>query len=303
MNYPNGLKQGDKVALISPARFVHKEAVERAAAKIEALGYKAVIHTQNYENHSAFAGTDEQRLDAIHKAFLDPEIKAIWCMRGGYGCSRLLERIDYTIIKKNPKIFIGSSDVTALLAAFYTQGALIGHHGPMQMTFELNSLEIAENALKDTLEQPFAPIKLEGVNIINGAGSTTRGKLIGGNLHLLQTLIGTAYQPDFNNALLYIEDTHEPTYALERILYQFKHAGIFDQISGLMVAKTEGLTDYKHGFDFSEQDIFGQFVAHRDIPYIFNVPCGHGGRMLSIPFGAQAKLDLSNQPLIEIIRP
>lgn len=300
MIYPKPLKAKDKVALISPGRFVPEESVEAAALRIKSLGYEPIIFEQNFMRHFAFAGTDEQRLNALHTAFKDPEIKAIWCMRGAYGSQRLVEGLDFDLIKKNPKIFIGSSDITALLSAIYCKTGLIGFHGPVQITFDQHPTELAEEALKNTLSDPYRNIELEEAVVLQKGEKVAKGKLIGGNLHLIQALIGTPFEPDWQDALLFIEDTQEQMYALERICYQLKQHGVFDKISALLVGKTYDLKTYPQGFDLNEEDLFGQFVKQRNIPYVFNVPCGHDGRITTFPFGVEAQLNLEGSPKIEL---
>ena len=294
--HPQKLKQGDKVMVIAPAGFAPKSEVAEAKKVLEEIGLKVKLHPIVDEQHFYFSGTDEQRAHAINDAFADAEIKAIFCTRGGYGCPRIKDLINYELIKSNPKFFIGSSDVTTLLHTIYNRTGLVTYHGPMLHTFAKSNSQITTDHLKNILfgvKDNFviknsAETPLEVINT-----GYVKAKLTGGNISLLQGLIGTADDFDTQGKILFLEDIDMVKYQLERSLLHLKDAGKFKNISALLFDWTVNLKDNTNlTFDKEELDIFKEITSARglDIPAVAGFPCGHWGKMLTLPIGAEAEI-------------
>lgn len=212
---PNKLNKGDKVALITPSGFATEEKINIAIENIKSFGLE-VYHTDRiFAKYGYLAGTDDERLADLHEAFENEEVKAIFCVRGGYGATRLLEKIDYEIICKNPKIFVGFSDITALHSAFFQKTGLVGVHGIVASS---KFTDFTKKQLNDILFNNLKTYNLpcEWNKII--AYGSGKGTSVGGNLSLLVSLIGTKFLPSFENKVVFIEEVAEAPYKIDRML-------------------------------------------------------------------------------------
>ena len=263
---PNALQKGDTVAIISPSGYVsYQEKFEKAVSYFENAGYKVKIFPNAKNQNGYLAGSDEERLFDLEAAFCDRKIKMIMTSRGGYGAARILDKIDYKIIKNNPKIFCGYSDITAFHSAIYKKTGLITFHAPFALAdFGSETVDeyternfwkrITKNDLSAT-ENAFSYIPIN-------AGKVT-GELIGGNLCVLTSILGSEFEPEFKNKILYIEDVNEPLYKIDRMLSQLRLNGVFKEVKGVLVG----------GFSSEEKD-FDKKVINllKELP----VPCGYG---------------------------
>lgn len=284
------LTQGDTIAIISPAGPIKDEkALKKAVSYLEAQGYKVEIATNALLQKDYLAGDDASRLSDLHEAFKNPEIKAILCSRGGYGCARLLDKIDYDLICQNPKIFLGHSDITAFLNNFH----IPTFHAPMAVG-DFGNDEIDATTAKSFLEvikgikAPYIYEPKEAFKIINSGKA--KGKLIGGNLSVLASLFGTQYIPDFQDKILLLEDLNEPLYKIDRMLTQLRMAGVFDQIRGLVVADfgdTKVSEDFLKSF-ISKKPVFCGFYA------------SHVKSKYTLPIGVEYFLD-ADKGTLELI--
>jgi muramoyltetrapeptide carboxypeptidase len=294
---PKALQPGDTIAILSPAAPTvdPKDAFEQGQALLEAAGFQVKIMPHARGQYHYLAGDDAQRVQDLHDAFADPEIQGILCARGGYGCMRLLNRIDFDLIRNNPKVFIGFSDITALHLAFYQKTGLVGLYGPM-MTSNLihNEPFSKEELLKLITGQVSAPYLVPNLDEYHSlsAGEAT-GRLIGGNLSLLRSMLGTPYQPNTDGAILFIEDWRERYYALDRQLFHLKLAGMLDNIAGLLFCDFSELTP-----DTSEntQELLARlslnlFDGKPTPPIGYGFSVGHGSQTGTLPIGIQAHFD------------
>lgn len=293
------LKKGDTIGIIAPASCTTYEKVLEAKKNIEDMGYQVILGECTKKQWYSYAGTDEERAEEINSFFDDKSIDAIICMRGGYGSNRLIELLDFEVIKRNPKIFVGYSDITTLHIALNEKVNLITFHGPMAVsnftdnynrdTYE-NFIEILSNS-RD--KQSIKNITKE-LKVLNEGRA--KGKLVGGNLATLIATLGTEYDLDYNGKILFLEDVGEKTYKIDRFLNQLKKHGVFEKIEGLV------LGDFKNCIQDSEKDmtlleVFQNYFKELKKPVIYNFESGHSEPMLTLPLGAICEIDTYNKEL------
>ncbi|MCB0752649.1 MAG: LD-carboxypeptidase, partial [Ignavibacteriae bacterium] len=228
---PKKLNKNDVIGIVSPASSPdHYEAIENGVKYLEGIGYRVKIGKNVGKKHGYLAGSDEERLDDLHKMFVDKEVKAIFSIRGGYGSGRLLDRLDFSLIKKNPKIFVGYSDITALQIAIFNKTGLVTFAGPMVATdFSGEVNKFAEENFWKVLNSSkkigkiYNPQKEKFYMLNSGRGE---GKIIGGNLALVSSLMGTPFLPKFKDSILLLEDIGEEPYRVDRLLNQLKLANV-----------------------------------------------------------------------------
>lgn len=293
------LKKGDTIGIIAPASCTTYEKVLEAKKNIEDMGYQVILGECTKKQWYSYAGTDEERAEEINSFFDDKSIDAIICMRGGYGCNRLIELLDFEVIKRNPKIFVGYSDITTLHIALNEKANLITFHGPMAVsnftgnynrdTYE-NFIEMLSNS---KYEQSIKNITKE-LKVLNEGRA--KGKLVGGNLATLIATLGTEYDLDYNGKILFLEEIGEKTYKIDRFLNQLKKHGVFEKIEGLV------LGDFKNCIQDSEKDmtlleVFQNYFKELKKPVIYNFESGHSEPMLTLPLGAICEIDTYNKEL------
>ncbi len=293
------LKKGNTIGIIAPASCTTYEKVLEAKKNIEDMGYQVILGECTKKQWYSYAGTDEERAEEINSFFADKSIDAIICMRGGYGCNRLIELLDFEVIKRNPKIFVGYSDITTLHIALNEKANLITFHGPMAVsnftgnynrdTYE-NFIEMLSNS---KYEQSIKNITKE-LKVLNEGRA--KGKLVGGNLATLIATLGTEYDLDYNGKILFLEDVGEKTYKIDRFLNQLKKHGVFEKIEGLV------LGDFKNCIQDSEKDmtlleVFQNYFKELKKPVIYNFESGHSEPMLTLPLGAICEIDTYNKEL------
>lgn len=293
------LKKGDTIGIIAPASCTTYEKVLEAKKNIEDMGYQVILGECTKKQWYSYAGTDEERAEEINSFFDDKSIDAIICMRGGYGSNRLIELLDFEVIKRNPKIFVGYSDITTLHIALNEKANLITFHGPMAVsnftgnynrdTYE-NFIEMLSNS---KYEQSIKNITKE-LKVLNEGRA--KGKLVGGNLATLIATLGTEYDLDYNERILFLEEIGEKTYKIDRFLNQLKKHGVFEKIEGLV------LGDFKNCIQDSEKDmtlleVFQNYFKELKKPVIYNFESGHSEPMLTLPLGAICEIDTYNKEL------
>ena len=281
---PPRLKRGDTIGIVAPASHFDLEKFNRGIAVLESMGFNTSVPEGLFNKKGYFAGSDLERAEMVNRYFADTTIKAIMCARGGYGSIRILSLLDYETIQKNPKIFVGFSDVSALLSTLYLRCRLVTFHGPTVTT-----LGNSDNMTKDSLlsmitsgEKPEIAME-SGITIQPGSAS---GPVLGGNLNTLCHLLGTRFQPDFKGCILFLEDRGEAPYRVDRMLSQMKLAGCFNRLAGFILGTFEdcGNTD-----DIIR--IAGDIFKDDKIPILAGLEVGHGKRNLAIPTGLNATLN------------
>jgi muramoyltetrapeptide carboxypeptidase len=290
------LKRGDVIGLISPAsKIADTTKLDRGIRYLEGLGYRVAVGKHAANLHGYLAGTDEERAADIHEMFEDPKINAIFCIRGGYGTPRLLPLLRYRLIARHPKIFVGYSDITALHLSFWKKSGLMTFHGPMvgsDMSDPLDPFteDIFWRLLTSTKKMGRLPFPDTGPEaLVRGKAS---GRLLGGNLALVASLIGTAYQPSFLGSILFLEDIGEDPYRVDRMLTQLRGASVLARAKGIMIGRfTDCVPKDPNTPSFSVDEVIGEYLKACGRPSMKRVPFGHERRNLPIPVGLRARID------------
>ena len=302
---PARLSSGQTVGVISPASPSNDLESTRIALEIvESLGFhaKPAPHLSAYDGY--LAGDDVTRAADLNSMFADPDVDAIFCLRGGYGASRLLPMLDYDLIRANPKILLGYSDITSLLLSIYTQSGMVGYHGPIAIqTFTPYTLAEFKKIL--CAPQPNmtigAPPPFEG-----GEGRVERknritmlvpgraqGRLLGGNLSLVAHLIGTPYMPDLSGAILFLEDVGEAVYAIDRMLTQLWLSGNLQKAAGIVFGKFSEIKPSERLHNRLLEDVLAERSRALNIPTLMGMMIGHIEDQTTVPVGCLAELDAS----------
>ena len=296
---PKRLTTGDTVAVIAPSSGVSEQEFDKAIQNMSDLGFKTKVGKYTKSLNGFLAGTDKERLEDFHSAFADKEVKAIWCIRGGYGAARFLPDIDYNLIRKNPKILIGYSDITALHLAIYQNTGLVTFHGPVaSSTYSDYTKKHAINVLMNPSAQ--YKIELSPDNVAKESSlfkaevitkGKCRGKLIGGNLSLLTALAGTPFAlKNMKGKLLFIEDVGERPYRLDRMLTQLRQSIDLKQLAGIAL----GVFENCNAPDDKSQtviDVARDQLGDVGIPVIYGLSFGHIRDQFTLPVGIEAELD------------
>lgn len=279
---PNLLKSGDKVGIVSPSSWIRRREIEKGIILLQKWGFDVRIGQYALLRHKYMAGTDQERVGDLHKMFQDPEVKAIFCTRGGYGSLRLLGHLDYGLIRENPKIFMGFSDLTALLLAIYKEAKVMVFHGPVLKTKGIGKpLEEAILYLRSpqSIEIPLSK------NLILRGGAF-EGRLLGGNLTVISHMVGTGFLPELKGAVLFLEDVAERPYKIDRALTHLRLSGVLEGVSGLLLGDFVGC-----GPKREIAEIFKELAEHLVIPCVMGLPVGHGRRNMVIPIGGFCRLE------------
>ena len=304
---PEKLKKGDTIGIISPAGAVKDENLWKPTIKyFENKGYKVKIASHAGDKKAYLAGKDADRLSDLINFFKNDEIKAIICSRGGYGTFRLLEKIDWEIIRNNPKIFVGYSDITALLNNFVEKSGIVAFHGPLSLSdFGVEDINkyTEENfwkILEEKAEIPYSfenPLKYEC--IIPGK---TQGVLMGGNLAVLCGLLGTPYFPDLTGKILLLEDIGEPLYKIDRMLMQLKLSGVFEKVSGILFGEFTAIVESENPDinKLTPVDIIKELTEGLNISIGYGFAASHGAQKATLPLGVKYNFDSADFKL-EII--
>lgn len=279
LRIPPPLKEGDAVAVIAPARFATEGQITQAIDRIESWGLKAVVHPSTHARDGQFGGDDRQRSEAFNDALRDPNVRALWAIRGGYGCTRLLPYLDQEALLNDPKWLVGFSDVTALHGWASNLG-VASLHGPVLNTMDSTDPEDLR-AMRDLL--------------FTSKPSFHQGnrRVVGGNLSVLYALCGTPHMPPLDGRWLLVEDLDEYLYHIDRMLVSLKLAGVFQQVEGLMLGSFLDLKDntiacgqsVDNPFGNTVEDMVRAHVSALGIPVEWDVPSGHGSRNLPLVLG------------------
>lgn len=273
---PPYLKKGDTIAIVAPAGILknREEVIEKAKSLAESWGLYVVYgkHLFNQGNH--FAGTDEERAEDFQKALDNPNIKAIWAARGGYGSVRILDRLNFTKFKENPKWVIGYSDITALHSHIHTLGVET-IHGMMGTSLgdPLEEIEKTVTSFKKALFGKKIKYKVDS-NLFNREGEA-KGQLVGGNLSILMSVLGSKSQMNTTNKIVFIEEIGEYKYSIDRMLQSLKRAGFFNNCTGLVIGDISNIKKNTTKWGKSIEQLILDVVAEYDFPVLFGFPAGH----------------------------
>ncbi len=290
---PPKLKKGDTIALTAPAGAVfNSTAIDKIEKRLKDLGFKTLRGKTLFMQEGYLAGNDKLRADELNQFFADPYINGILTMRGGWGCARILDLLDYDLIQKHPKIIIGYSDITALLIAITKRTGLTTFHGPVgYSSWRKFSTEQVLRTLvegqKTKMQNP--PEELSKLRTFTSGRSY--GFLVGGNLTVLTSIIGTKYEPNWQNKILFLEETGEEPYRIDRMLWQLKLAGVFDQINGCVLGAFTKCEPEEPQKSFSLEEVFEQHFKVQKFPVYAGASFGHIIPKFTLPIGAKVKLN------------
>lgn len=296
---PPALRPGDTVAFVSPsgALRVPEQQLAEARAIVESLDLRVLVGKHALSHHGYLAGTDEERAADFNAAVRDPNVRAIFALRGGYGAMRLLEHIDYDALRADPKVLLGYSDITVLLNAVTARTGLVTFHGPVVAVWEPTplALEWLRNALMSA--QPLG--KLTAPDALTITPGSAHGRLAGGNLSLISALSGTPYAVDFRDAIVLIEDIDELPYRIDRKLTQLRLSGALQSAAGFVVGTFLDCEAPEEAapFSFSLEEVIRERLGDLGKPTIYRAPVGHIEEQWTLPIGATATLDASARTL------
>jgi len=282
------LEPNQTVAIIAPSSPVEQSEISEGLLLLTSFPLKVRQGRHVFDRLRYLAGSDRDRVSDLHEVFSDPEVKAIFCARGGYGSARLFQEIDFSIIRNNPKIFIGFSDLTALLIALYKQCGLVTIHGPTikNLLYEKNWEHLSR--LITTSQGLQVPFHQKDV-IKEGKA---RGTLLGGNLATLCSLLGTPYLPSFERTILFLEEKGESPYRLDRMLTQLILSGRLNRLAGLVIGQ---MVDC--GKEEEVRSLLNERLGGLSVPIVAGLPFGHGRETISLPIGIPALLDTGRMVL------
>lgn len=294
---PKPLKKGDTIGVVAPASYIrNKERAEKFFKDFEEKGYKIKPGKNIFSGHGYYAGTDKERLDDLHEMFNDPKVDVIFALGGGWGSGRLLPNIDFDLIRNNPKVLLGYSDITALHLGIHAQTNLVTFHGPNGTSdwneFSTKNFETVlinnkkakwEGSLKDAND-------LEKGRFTITKGKTT-GRLVGGNLTVMSSLVGSPYIPDMEGTILFLEDIGEDVYRIDRFLTHLKLAGILENVNGIVFGSCNDCEPERPEHSFSLKEMLELNLKPLKKPCFFGSPFGHLTDKYTFPLGVEVEMD------------
>ena len=290
------LKKGDTIAIINTS-FKNSNPKNSLLIldKLKELGYKIKIYKTFYLEKGYFAGSDEERINDINEAFRDKEVKAILCMCGGYGLTRIVDKLDYEAIRNNPKLIIGYSDITALINAIYFKCSFSTIHGIVGATLkgiDNDSLKCFLDLITNkTKGKVLKNIKNEMVSLVDGI---VEGELVGGNMSLIDTLAPSSYKVDFTDKIVFIEDVGEAAYRIDRYFSALKLSGELDKAKGFVFGYFTNCEEYSN---VKVIDVIKEYILPLNKPTLLNFESGHELPFVSFPIGARVRLDTYNKTI------
>jgi len=288
---PLPLKQGGNIAIISPAGAIETTQLALTIKTLKKKGYGVTLGKNIYKRYGYLAGSDEERVDDLHWAFESSEIDMILCARGGYGSTKILDLLDIGLIKENPKIFVGYSDITALLLAISQMANMVVFHGPMASDLFSKGNKNHGWFFKVLNNKPKAlVVELSESKVLRPG--RVRGRLLGGNLSLICHLVGTPYLPSFRGTILFLEDKGEPPYRIDRMLTQLCQSSTLEGVKAILVGEFINC-----GSENEIISLFRDVVDRLGAILVYGFPVGHGKRNLVLPLGIEAELDTETREL------
>lgn len=304
---PRALKPGDTVGLVAPASYTFDLwRLDDAAARVEALGLKPKFGKYVRGRRGFLSGTEDERLEDLHAMFADRDVAAIFALQGGYGTPRLLDRLDYDLIRKNPKILLGYSDITGLHLAIGKKAGLVTFHGPNMIgTLPPRTLELLKKALfvPEPIGEVTNPEETDPLNpefpLHTVSPGVARGRIVGGNLTLVSVTMGTPFEIETKDRILLIEDTGEAPYRIDRMLVQLKLAGKLQQAAGIVFGTCSDCGTSRSSFELtlSLSEILDELLGSLGKPVLAGLVFGHTKEKAIIPFGVEAELDATGRRL------
>ncbi len=285
MNFPNHLQKGDSIAIIACARKISLEELNPTVLELKSWGLNVVFSPNLFEVENQFAGTDKSRAEDLQWAINEPNLKAVIVARGGYGTSRIIDSVDFSMLEKYPKWFIGFSDITVLLSHLFLNN-FASIHGPVALLLAKEGQEENARLLKSLLLKGKYPTITSEPHKLNKFGIAS-GQIIGGNLSILHSIIATDSDLDYNDKILFIEDLDEYFYHIDRIMVHLERTGKFKKLAGLIVGHMSDMKDNTIPFGYDAYEIIHQHTSNYFFPISFGMPVGHQNTNFPIVVGAQ----------------
>lgn len=286
---PPLLRKDDIIGLAAPAGPIREEVLRQGLDLLRASGVKVVKYAPDICRHENYlAGSDRRRLEELHQLWDDDEVRVILAVRGGYGCARLLSGLDFELIRRKPKILVGFSDLTILLNVIQQRTGLVTFHGPMLSTLVRDGKPSLLAMLNELTVHGREDLAIKGLEVLREGKA--EGRLIGGNLTCLTQLLATPYEPEWDGAILLLEDVNESAYRVDRLLTQLSLAGRLDRVAGIILG--EFLDSDTH--PIADLELVWQrtlALTREEIPVWANFPSGHGPRNLLLPIGRPVRLE------------
>ena len=308
---PKPLTKGDDVAIIAPASGTDPKSVEKAIDNIKLLGLNPIMFSTCNNNYGHLSAPDEMRAKDVNDAFERDDIKGIICLKGGYGTARILNMLDFNMIKSNPKVFLGYSDITALHVAFNQICGLVTYHGPMATSSILKKdendktdLYTYDSLIKNLFTNDAIGLyeNPENEELVTVEGGKGQGELIGGNLSLLASTLGSPYELDAKGKILFIEEVNEPIYKIDGMLNSLALAGKFEDCNGIVLGTFTNCErekkGYENGFDLPFDTVIKNTLSPYNKPIISNFRAGHNFPQPTMAFGTVVKMDADNKEII-----
>ncbi len=289
---PPYLKKGDRVSIVSPAKKINKEELEFAISFLESKGLVVELGKHALGDWNRFSGTDAERTFDFQEALDNPDIKAIFCARGGYGSVRIIDQLNFSHFKLRPKWIVGYSDITVFHNTLFGNEKTCSLHGPMPLNMVNKKQElISAKALTDTLFGNQTPINFSN-HPLNKTGKS-EGKMVGGNLAVFSSLIGTNQDVETSGCILFIEDLCEELYKIDRMMHQLKKSNKLDQLAGVLVGGFTDILDDSKWFSLDSLDIISEHISNLNIPVGFGFPAGHTPLNMPIIIGGHYELSVT----------
>jgi muramoyltetrapeptide carboxypeptidase len=289
--YPKTVKPGDRIAVMAPAGAVwDQKEKDKITSLFRTLGWEPVLGKTISQNDGYLAGTDEFRAQEFMQFMADKSIKAIFTMRGGWGSARILDLLNYEIISANPKIILGFSDITSLLNTIYLKTGLVTFHGPcIYSTWNKFSVDALKALIEKNEVYHFKNKDMGTLQTLRGGKA--KGVLVGGNLSVLTSLLGTRYEPDWEGKILFLEEISEEPYRIDRMLWQLKSAGVFTAIRGLVLGAFKNCTAEFPTQSYTLEEVLDQYFHQASFPVMSGASFGHVLDKYTLPIGAEVFLN------------
>ncbi len=296
MATPPFLKKDDNVAIVSTARKISKEELKPAIQLLESWGLKAVLGKTIGAEENQFAGSDDLRATDFQQMLDDPKIKAIWCARGGYGTVRIIDKLDFSAFKKNPKWIVGYSDVTVLHSHIHNFG-IETLHAQMCLEIENKTEEARESIRKVLFGEAYTLDFTENGPAINAGAQNIKGVLIGGNLSVLYSLVGSTSEMTTDGKILFIEDLDEMLYHVDRMMMNLKRSGYLKNMKALIIGGMTEMKDNKVYFGKTAEEIIADLVKEYEYPVILNFPAGHIADNRALIMGREVEINVQSSTI------
>lgn len=302
---PRRLKKGDLIGLVTPGAPIEEVQLNETVEKLEGLGFRTTWEDTVLSRYGYFAGPDQERADELMKMFSREEVRGIWCVRGGYGSIRILDMLDYMAIERNPKVLVGYSDITAIHSAVFRETGLVTYHGPLGISdfnrFAVKSLRTVVMDPQVPYDYPYRREKETKDNPefdrYTIRGGEAEGVLAGGNISVLDSLIGTRFETDFENRIVYLEEIEEKTYRVDKMLFHLLSATNLKKASGIVLGAFSdcNINDEPR---LTLKEALDDLLKPVGIPVSYGLPFGHIGRMVTIPNGIRARMNADASSLV-----